>query len=135
MKILKILLVLIFCIFCLNGCSDEEAGIFFNNEPINENNILHSKRSFDAGKRIYYLFYSPEKIKSEFIRIQVFKADDKVAVGGYKIIFTQDKRVMKQNMYYYDGNIVLHSAGKYVMQIFDVMDITKPLAWNFFYVE
>ena len=136
MKILRVILVLIFLSFCLCGCSDkEEAGILFNHEPINENNILHSTRTLEVGKRIYYLFYSPEKIKAEFIRIQVFKAEEKVPLGGYHILFTEDKRVMKQNMYYYYGNFTVHQPGRYVMQVFDVMDITKPLAWNYFYVN
>lgn len=135
MKILKLILIFICLSFCLCGCSEKEgAGILFNNEPINENNLLQSKRQFEVGKRIYYLFYSPKKIKAEFIRVQVFKAADNVALGGYSIIFTQEKRIMKQNMYYYYDNFTLHQSGRYVMQVFDVMDITKPLAWNYFYV-
>ena len=104
-------------------------------EPITKDNLLHATRTLESGKRIYYLFYTPKKIKAEFIRIQVFKAGDNVAVGGYSIIFTQEKRVMKQNMYYYYDNFTLHQPGKYVMQVFDVNDITKPLAWNYFFVR
>ena len=136
MKILKILLVILCLSFCLCACSEkEEAGILFNHEPITKDNLLHATRTLEAGKRIYYLFYTPEKIKAEFIRIQVFKVGDNVPVGGYSIVFTQDKRVMKQNMYYYYDNFTLYQPGKYVMQVFDVNDITKPIAWNFFSVN
>lgn len=122
--------------FCFCGCGDdEEAGILFNHEPITKDNLLHSTRTLEAGKRIYYLFYTPQKISAEFIRVQVFKAEDKVATCGYSIIFTQDHRIMKQNLYYYYDNFTLYQPGRYVMQVFDVNDITKPLAWNYFYVN
>ena len=136
MKKLKVLILLICVCLCLCGCGDdEEAGILFNHEPITKDNLLHCTRTLESGKRIYYLFYSPKKIEAEFIRIQVFKVGDNIKVGGYSIVFTQDKRVMKQNMYYYYDNFTLYQPGKYVMQVFDVNDITKPIAWNFFAVQ
>ena len=136
MKKFKVLILLVCVCLCLCGCGDkEEAGILFNHDQITKDNLMHCTRTLETGRRIYYLFYTPKKIKAEFIRIQVFKAGDNVAVGGYSIIFTQEKRVMKQNLYSYYDNFTLHQPGKYVMQVFDVNDITKPLAWNYFFVQ
>lgn len=138
-KQIKILFVLL-CIFVfpcllLTGCSEKKTpGILFNNEPITRYNLKHASRTFEAGKRIYYLFYSPKKIKAEFIRVQIGKTGDNIPKGGYTVILSQDHRIMKQNMYYYYDNITLYRPGRYVMQIFDVQNLSEPLTWNYFYV-
>jgi len=134
-NLLKIILVLCLICFVSTGCEDEETGILFNKEPITKDNVLNASRTFDAGQRIYYLFYTSKKINREFIRIQVFKAEKNSHVGGYVIVWTQDNRVMKDNDYYYYNYFVLHNPGKYVMQIFGLEDLSKPLAWNYFYVN
>ena len=134
-KYLKIFTVVFLISFCLCGCNKEKAGILFNKEPITKDTVMHASRTFDAGEKIYYLFYSPEKLTTEFIRVQVFKACDKTPVGGYSIVWTCDYRIMKQNMYYYYNNFVLHNPGRYVMQIFGVDNLAEPLAWNYFYVK
>jgi hypothetical protein len=132
----KIILVLFLVCVCVCGCKDKEkAGILFNKEPITKSNVMNASRTFEVGERIYYLFYTPKKITSEFIRIQVFKAGDNIPRGGYSIVWTCDYRVMRDNMYYYYNHFVLHSAGRYVMQVFDVNNLSEPLAWNFFYVN
>ncbi len=136
MKHIKIFITLLLLCFCLCGCKEkEESGILFNHEPITKDNVMNASRTFEVGERIYYLFYTPEKLTSEFIRVQVFKAGDNVPRGGYSIVWTCDYRVMKQNMYYYYNHFVLHNAGRYVMQVFDIDNLAKPLAWNFFYVK
>lgn len=137
MKKVLILIVILLSSFMLTGCKDkEEAGILFNNEPITRENVMHASRNFEAGKRIYYLFYSPENLNMEFIRVQVFKAADNVHVGGYSILWAKDYRVMhKQSRNYFYNNFTIHAPGKYVMQVFNVHDIAKPLAWNYFFVN
>lgn len=135
MKKLLVCLSLIFVCFVLCGCEEKKtAGILFNSEPITKDNLLHASRTFESGKRIYYLFYTPKKIKAEFIRVQVGKTGDNIPKGGYTIVWSCDYRIMKQNMYYYYDNFTLHSAGRYVMQVFDIENLSEPLAWNYFYV-
>ena len=136
-NITRIFLLIVICFipFFVTGCGDDkEVGILFNSEPITKENVLHSSRTFEAGKRIYYLFYSDKKIKTEFIRVQLFKAEEKVPLGGYSILMTNDYRIMKQNQYYYYNHFTVHQPGRYVLQVFSVNDISKPLAWNYFYV-
>lgn len=129
-----LLIILSICI-CACGCEKKEkAGILFNGTPITKDTISRSSRTFEAGKRIYYLFYTPEKIEAEFIRVQVFKTCDKSPVGGYSIVWTGDYRIMKQNMYYYYNHFILYEAGRYVMQVFSTENLSEPLAWNYFYV-
>ena len=72
---------------------------------------------------------------TEFIRVQIFKVGDNVPRGGYNIIMTNEYRIMKQNMYYYYNNFVIHSKGSYVMQVFSTDNLMNPLAKNFFFVH
>lgn len=133
---LRLVLIILLCMFCLTACKKaEQSGILFNKEPISVDNARNFSRKFEVGQRIYYLFYTPKKIKTEFIRVQVFKASSNTHLGGYSIVWSCDYRIMKQNMYYYYNNFVLHSAGRYVMQIFSVDNLSEPLAWNYFYVN
>ena len=136
MKRVLLLIVLFAVVIFSAGCKEkEEAGVLFNTEPINEKNFMQCGRNFEAGTRIYYLFYTPEELQTEFIRVQVFKAADNTHVGGYSVLFAKDYRVMKNNHYYFSNHIVIHNPGKYVLQVFDVNDIRKPIAWNYFFVR
>ena len=134
--VLPVLLLCLVSVF-LTGCHSKEKnlGILFNSEPITKENFLQSSRNFEAGKKIYYLFYTRDKIKAEFIRVQLFKTGDNISVGGYSVLWAVDKRVMKQNQYYYTDSFTVYQPGRYVLQIFDVNNIAKPLTWNFFYVH
>ena len=133
-RLKTLLIILCLCVFTC-GCDEREnAGILFNAVPIDKETISNSSRTFEAGKKIYYLFYTPKKIDTEFIRVQVFKAGDKIPRGGYLIVWTCDYRIMKQNMYYYYNNFVLYEAGRYVMQVFSTDNLSEPLAWNYFYI-
>lgn len=133
----KFLLILTICIILpfLTGCNKKgETGILFYSHPVNKDNVLQASHTFEAGKRIYYLFYSHKKIDAEFIRVQLFKAEEKVPRGGYSVLWASDHRVMRNNAFYYYDNFTVYKEGRYVMQVFDVNDISKPLAWNYFYV-
>ena len=135
-KLITCCLIFGFLFLCLTlcGCEKKEVGILFNKEPITKHNVMNASRSFEAGKRIYYLFYTSKKINKEFIRVQVFKACDKTHVGGYVIVRTNDYRIMKDNDYYYTNYFVLYEPGRYAMQIFSLDDLAKPMAWDYFYV-
>lgn len=137
MKRFGLYIALVFLSVFLSGCvfDKEKPGILFNKDPISKDTVMNSSRHFEVGKPIYYLFYTPKKIETEFIRVQVFKVGDNIPRGGYKIVWTNEYRIMKQNMYYYYNYFVLHSAGSYMMQIFSMDDLMTPLAKNFFYVH
>lgn len=134
-NICKILLLLLFIPLFLTGCKDKETGILFNKEPISKENFLQCSREFEVGKRIYYLFYTHQELKTDFIRVQLFKADDKVPRGGYTVKWAKDYRVMKNNHYYFQNHFTVYEEGRYVLQVFDVHSIGTPLAWNYFYIR
>lgn len=130
--VVVICLILLFC----SGCEQKEkANIIFNSEPITKETVMHPSREFAEGQKIYYLFFTPKKLETKFIRVQVFKVSDTVNRGGYTIYWTNDYRVMKQNMYYFYNNFTIHQKGRYVMQIFSINNLGKPLAYNEFWVR
>ena len=134
----KLFSVLLICLlaFFFTGCKKKgETGVLFYSHPVTQDNVLHSSQTFEAGKRIYYLFYSQKKLKNEFIRVQLFKAADNVPRGGYSVLWANDHRVMRQNAFYYYDNFTVYQSGRYVLQVFSTDDISKPIAWNYFYVK
>lgn len=118
------------------GCKEKEKSmILFNADPITLETAMHASHVFDEGQRIYYLFFTPEKLTTKFVRIQVCKETDLYSSGGCSIVWTCDYRLMKQNMYYYYNNFTMYKKGRYIMQVFSIDDLAKPLAYNEFWIK
>lgn len=131
----KILLLLLFSVFILTGCSNNRGFILFNSQPFAKENISYHKKIFLSGNRIYYLFIAPEKMKNNYIRVQVFKITDKAAGGGAEVLRTKDFRLMKDQKYYHTDYFVLNEKGRYILQVFAMDDLQHPLALNDFFVK
>src|SRR5574344_549572 len=136
MKKFLLTISLIMLMIISTGCKEKEKSmILFNTEPITIETAMHATHVFDEGQKIYYLFFTPEKLQTKFIRVQVFKASELVDRGGYDIVWNNDYRVMKQNMYYYYNNFTLYQKGKYFMQVFALDNLAEPLAYNEFWIK
>ena len=135
LRIFKFLLLILFSSVVLTACSYEKGLILFNNEPITKQNVVHDKKTFTVGSKVYYIFLAPEKINNEFIRVQIFKMTDKAPWGGHEVVRTKDYRLMQNERYYHTDYFVLHEKGRYVMQVFSHDDFLRPLALNDFYVQ
>ena len=134
MKIFRLCIIL-FLSLMLAGCAYDRGLILFNSVPITQNNALHDQKVFKEGDKIYFLFIAPKKVKSDFIRVQIFTMTDKANVGGYEVVRTKDFRLMQDERYYYTDYFTLWSKGKYAMQVFSHDNFTNPLAVNYFYIE
>ena len=134
MKILKLFFTVLFVII-LSGCAHDKGLILFNSVPITQNNALHDQKVFKTGDKVYYLFIAPKKIYSDYIRVQVFTMDDKIALGGEDVVRTKDFRLNNDERYYYTDYFTFWQAGRYVMQMFSHDDFTHPLAVNEFYIK
>jgi len=53
----------------------------------------------------------------------------------YKPFWSGDYKLMKDEVYYYTNYVVIHSKGKYLMQVFPIDRLEKPLAFAFFVVN
>lgn len=131
----KLFLFLILSVFFLTACSQARGYVLFNSQPFTKENIAFHKKNFQAGKRVYYLFIAPEKMKNDYIRVQVFKITDKAAGGGAEVLRTKDFRLMKDQRYYHTDYFVLNEKGRYILQVFAMDDLQRPLALNDFFVK
>jgi len=131
----KFIIILIFLIFSVTGCQEKKNVIIFNDEPFSKDNFTQVKTNFYQGQRIYYLFASPYEFKSPYIRVQVSTVVDKVHTLFYKPYWAADYRLMKDEVYYYTNYFVIHSKGKFLVQIFKRNDLHHPLAFAFFTVN
>ena len=102
--------------------------------PKAESNYAPEKEKsvFKTKERIYFSLYYPEGFKSDFIKVQVIKQDDKAHVMGYSRISNKTKRV--QNRKEYTDYIFIQEAGKYFIQIFDITNLHRPVVHGGFRV-
>ncbi len=127
--------IVCFVILLGSACTYERGIILFNSQPITRENALSDAKTFSTGQRVYYLFIAPNRMKNEYIRVQIFKMTDKAPWGGNSIVRTKDFRLMKDQRYYHTDYFTLHETGRYVMQVFSIDDLQHPLSIGDFYVR
>ena len=93
---------------------------------------LSNHAVFKRLDRIYFLVYVPEGFKSDFIKYQIVKQDDKAHVGGFTRIRNKTCRVSDKN--YYIDYFVIQDAGKYIIQIFDIENLHQWITYGHFRV-
>lgn len=91
---------------------------------------IQTQDTFKLGDKIYYMIYNPDGFKSNYIKIQIVKQDDKTNVLGYSRIVNKTIRVKNKN--YYSSYFILNEKGKYFLQIFDITNLQEWLAIGFF---
>lgn len=135
MKLIRYIFIFLFSVIIFCGCVWDRGIILFNNEPITKENVLNNNLTFTSGQRIYYLFIAPERMSNKYIRVQVFKLNDKDSWGGADVIRTKDYRLMKDERYYHTDYFTIYEAGRYGMQVFSTDDCQHPLSVGQFYVK
>ena len=85
---------------------------------------------FKIGQRIYFLVYTQDGFKSDYIKYQIVKQDDNAHVGGYSRVRNVTRKVTDKN--YYIDYFVLSEAGKYALQIFDIENLHQWIAFGHF---
>lgn len=112
--------------FC--GCDRSTNMILFNKEPITKDNLLNNSSEFVAGKRIYYIFITEKPLNTNMVRIIILKREEKINYMATKIVYSNDFRLYKDQIYYYNDYIVMHEVGYYCMAIYDKNNMEKPIA-------
>lgn len=134
-KILTLILFIAFSLI-LTGCSYYRTLIIFNNVPITKENVLSNASDFTVGKKIYYLFMAEKKLKTDLIRVRVLKKEGK---GNIKeptaIVYSNDFKLNKAQVYYYNDYIVINDTGEFCMIIYSRYALDKPLAFADFRVK
>lgn len=82
---------------------------------------------FVAGKRIYYIFMTEVPLHN-CIRVKVFKRERKADFYPTDVVYSNDFRVNKDQIYYYSDYIVINEAGTYCMMIYSKDDLNHFMA-------
>lgn len=129
------IILILFLTLLTSGCNRQKPIILFNKDPISIENIFTNSRAFKTGERIYYIVIVPKPLEYPYIRVQLIKKDAKIEHWGYKIAFTVDGRLTKDEIYYYTDYVVVHEPGYYFMQVFSKDKLMEPLARGDFFVR
>lgn len=125
----KVLLIFtLFLTIFLSGCDKPKTIILFNKNPITKENFLNNATEFGAGTKIYYLFITEKPLDTNIIRIRVLKRDAMAGNQPIKLVYSNDFRMFKDQIYYYNDYIVIHDPGNYCMTIYSTTALDKPLA-------
>jgi len=127
-KLIKNLLIFLVAIFVLTGCNKQKAMILFNSNPITKQNLLENSTEFIKNQRFYYIFISEKPITSDMVRIRIFKRDSKANYEPTKLIYSNDYKLRKDQVYYYDDYIVINDAGEFCMVVYALNNLKTPLA-------
>lgn len=129
-------LFLVFCsIFIFTACDKPKSIILFNTNPITKENLLTNPTDFTAGKRIYYIFITEKPLQTDFVRIRILKRDEKANNEATKIVYSNDFRLTKGQIYYYTDYIVMNEAGSYCMLVYAKNELDHPLTLADFRVK
>lgn len=121
-------LFLTFCTITFSGCAKKTSMILFNQYPITKENLLSNSSEFVQGKRFYYIFVTERPLDSSMIRIRILKREEKADFTASKLIYSNDFKPSKDQVYYYTDYLVLHETGYYCMQIYSTDLLNSPLA-------
>ncbi len=94
--------------------------------------VIKKDSIFRTNSRIYFLVYCPYGFKSDYIKYQIVRQDDKAHVGGYTRIRNITRRV--SDKYKYSDYFVLTQPGKYIIQIFDITNLHQWITYGVFLV-
>lgn len=127
-KILLYFILIVLSVGILSGCHKVRTIILFNNFPITKGNLLQNSTEFRAGVPIYYIFITEKPLDSNLIRIRILSRDSKVNNEVTKVVYSNDFRLKKDQIYYYNDYIVIHSSGTYCMAIYQRDKLDRPIA-------
>lgn len=140
----KIILFIAICFFilnCLNVTSafwhkKEKPVLFLTNyDPriiAGYDEKIEPQSVFGLNSRIYFTIYSKEGFKSDYLKYQIIKQDDKAHDGGFSRIRNRTVKITNKNSY--TDYFVLSEKGKYFIQVFDITNLHQWLALQWFRV-
>lgn len=127
---LVICLVLTPLMLC--GCSDKPFVLFSAQNPKEGLNREQLSVLFRKEEPIYYAVISPKGFKDGAIKISLTKKDTKTEFLGYTNYHNKTVKVGSDK--YYSDYYVLREDGIYVMQVFSLRNLSKPIATGSFRV-
>lgn len=113
-------------IFC--ACNKNSPIILFNKDPITSETLLNNSTQFIKGKCFYYIFITKKPLKVNSIRVRIMKREEKANMCLSKLVYSNDFRLAKDNIYYYSDYLVINEVGYYCMMIYLTDNLRQPIA-------
>ncbi len=130
-----IIFIILFLLITTTSCNKPKTLVLFNKDPITKENLLNNTNDFIAQKRIYYLFITEKKLNTDSIRVRILKKDGKAVVQPISVVYSNDFRLKKDQIFYYNDYIIMNSPGEYCMLIYAKNALNKPLVMADFRVK
>lgn len=134
----KILLLLLISVtFLMSGCTKEEKQhpfLALHSAPITKDNVFDVEQNFKISQRIYYLVWNPKGFKSDLLRVQIAKKDEKYSHWGMSLYSSNDVIIDRAQKYYRDY-FVINQTGLYLISIFEPDNYQTPLIRANFWVS
>lgn len=126
-------LIIFFGAFFLSGCGDENFIVFSTQNPKYGINKEFAGTTFQKGERVYYAIVAPKGFREDLIKINLVKKDTKSEFWGFSN--SKNRTVSTGGKNYYTDYFVLSESGFYIMQTFDMINLSKPIATGIFKIE
>lgn len=115
------------CAILLSGCHKPNTIILFNKYPITKENFLQNSSEFDIGQKIYYLFITEKSLDTDMIRVRVIKRAEKAGYEAINVVYSNDFRLRKDQIFYYSDYLIMNESGYYCMMIYASNRLDMPL--------
>ena len=132
-KIFVIFLIFISVFLC--GFNKRKPLILLSPRTIVQGNEQYLTKYFERNQRIYYMIYFPKGMKKGIYRVQIFKKDDKSEFWGYKQMHHYDYKIDEKGKKYITDYFVMLEKGHFVVQVFNLKNVNKPVALGDFWVK
>ncbi len=131
-KKIAILLVLLCPLFLFTGCSKKAFVVFSEFDPKNGLNKEQLSSTFSTGQKVHFVVIAPEGFEEEAIRVVLTKKDAKSEFRGYSN--RKNKVFETAGIDYVTDYYILNEAGIYIVQVFDLINLSDPVATGTFRV-
>lgn len=135
MKIKGVLgVVAAFVMLLCCGCDSEKAVLLFNNQPINEMTVNTPVNYFDLGETTHFVVFNPKGFESPYLRMQIIKKETKTQNWGFNVYTAKNFKIDAEKKYFIDS-IKLSKKGTFIMSIYYLNDLNRPIVRGSFVVR
>ena len=130
-----LVICLIFTSIFLCGFKNKRPLVLTSSMPITQENQQYLTKYFEINQKIYYAILFPRGLKKGVYRVQFFTKDDKSEFWGYKHSRHYDFKVSEKDTKYLSDYLVMLQKGHYIVQVFNLDNVNKPIALGDFWVK
>ncbi len=116
------------------ACDKEKAVILFNKQPINTTTIQSPTNLFELGQTTHYVIFNPKGFDSPYLRMQIIKKNTKTQNWGFEVYRAQNMKIDTSKKYYID-KIKMSAPGFYIVSVYYLSDLNRPIVRSSFTVK